>query len=175
MPNNDQPTAQSEEGKRDLPAWAKYVLGGVGGALLAGAGGIWANYSDFRKSIIEANSKATEQTIQASDELKPVIDKFIQVHIGKAQSNDKDKEALRIALRNAYEKAENVKNRWNGLEEPFKSYATSLVELKKAADSLKGPFDGGKAFSHAYSNYIVADQNWRSAAQRKQNSYIASF
>ena len=105
-----------EETPKDVNSWVRYILTGIGAAAFAALGGLWVSYADFRKDRQEANSASTEQTIEASDKLKPIIDKYSKIALGKAEQSSKENEILRDALRSALEKAEDTKNRWSGLE-----------------------------------------------------------
>jgi hypothetical protein len=123
----DKPEASGPPSK-DLPHWAKYLLSGLGGAILTAGGGWWVSYSDFRKERAEANSTSTEQTIEASEKLRPIIDRYTKIALGKAEPSSKDNDLLRSALRDALEKAEDTRNRWGGLDRPFQAYSEALVK-----------------------------------------------
>lgn len=126
----------------NMPKWAVAALSSLATAIAA----VWLNYSDFRKTRIEANSAATEQTVQANFDLKPILDKFIALSRGAGHVTQDDRVQLTKAIRQSYDKAEDVRNRLGGLDAEFRDLSSALVQLKEGADNMTGPIDGKQFF-----------------------------
>lgn len=154
------------------PTWAVALTSSLGGALLAGIAALWVSYGDFRAKKVEQNNTSIEQSVQSILGVKPTLEKFIATMNGKSTPNLDDKAKLTAAIRLAHDRAEDTRNRLGGLDGEFDALAKSLVELKDASENLTGPLDG-KQFFVALSKWYVAEENWRRAVQRKQNSYLA--
>lgn len=158
---------------RAIPAWA-WCATVAWTALSAAGGGLLTDFSDFRKSQIEASSKAVDSAIEANEALTPLLVKFAKVALNEGTVTAEDRVELDQTLNKANEKALTVKSVYPSLSGSYDAYADALIEIKQSADQLKGPLSA-KPFVKAVANYSVARDNFRVAAENMKSSYLNTF
>ena len=159
----------------DPPKWMVGTGAALGTATLAAIAGIWLSYSDFRGKKLEQISAVVEMSVQSEADLRRLLlDRFIPAINDKATLTEDDRTKLAQATRQAYDKAEDARNRLGALQQEFQQLGDALVALKDASDKFTNALNG-KQFFIAYSQWIGADQDWRQEIQRRQNSYWASL
>jgi len=152
------------------PAWL-LALAAVAGPVI---GAFWADYSGFRTKQIEASVSTVNASREADQKLNDLLVKFAQLAIAEGSVSADDRAEFNRLIYEVDQKAADVSTAYPSLKGVYLKYSDSLIDLKKAADALKGP-KTGKDFVRAVANYSVARDEFRNTSQEVGGSYLRTF
>jgi hypothetical protein len=107
---------------------------------------------------------------QADRDLIPLIRKFSEKALGKAQTNEADLSSLKAKVDNSYLVANKIVERLPKAEPDFKTYAGSLIELQKCAERFQGALDA-QCWVEAVSRYAAQKKAFEQKVTALQTSW----
>jgi hypothetical protein len=105
-----------------------------------------------------------------SRDLIPLIRKFSEKALGKAQTNEADLSSLKAKVDNSYLVANKIVERLPKAEPDFKTYAGSLIELQKCAERFQGALDA-QCWVEAVSRYAAQKKAFEQKVTALQTSW----